>query len=65
MVRFTMLKLLTPHEVCKELGVCRRTLRRYEEAGLIAPVKLNQRKFLYLREDIEAMLQKFKAGRAA
>jgi predicted site-specific integrase-resolvase len=60
-----MNQTLSSTDTCEYLQVCRRTLKRYEDAGLLAPVKLNKRKFLFLKEDIDAMLEKFKSGRAA
>ena len=59
-----MIKLIKPEDLCKMLGVCRRTLARYEEQGLIHPVKLNARVFRYDPEDVATMIQNLK-GKAA
>lgn len=59
-----MKKLLAPKVVCDSLGVCRRSLARYEQQGLIRPIKINSRVFRYDPEDIEALVEKLK-GEAA
>ena len=55
---------MKPAELCHELGICRRTLARYEDQGLIKPIKFNARVFRYDLVDVEAMLLKLK-GEAA
>ena len=56
--------LLKPEDLCNMLGVCRRTLARYEEQELIKPLRINARVFRYDPEDVAAMLQALK-GKAA
>ena len=56
--------LITPEDLCRSLGVCRRTLARWEEQGLIRSVKINARVLRYDPEDVEAMIENFK-GKAA
>ena len=52
-----MTKLLKPEDVCEGLGICRRTLARYEDQNLIKP-------FRYDPEDVAAMIENLK-GKAA
>jgi len=59
-----MSKLLKPEDLCDMLGVCRRTLTRWEEQGLIRSIKVNARVFRYDPEDVEAMILTLK-GEAA
>ena len=56
--------LLTPKEVCSYLGICRRSLSRWEDKKLIQPIKVNDRVFRYDPEDVAAMIEKLK-GQAA
>jgi predicted site-specific integrase-resolvase len=56
--------VMKPAELCEELGICRRTLARYEDQGLIRPIKFNARVFRYDLADVEVMLLKLK-GEAA
>jgi len=57
-------QLLKPEELCEILSVCRRTLSRWEEQGLIRSVKVNARVFRYDPEDIETLIENLK-GKAA
>lgn len=50
------LGLMKPTDLCQELGVCRKTLSRYEDLGYIKPIKINSRCFRYKMQDIEALL---------
>jgi predicted site-specific integrase-resolvase len=59
-----MKKLVKPEDICETLGVCRRTLSRWEDQGLIRPIKVNARVFRYDPEDVEAMILTLK-GEAA
>lgn len=59
-----MKKLLKPEDVCEGLGICRRTLARYEDQNLIKPIRINARVFRYDPEDVAAMIDNLK-GRAA
>jgi len=59
-----MSKLIKPDDLCEILGVCRRTLSRWEEQGLIRSIKINARVFRYDPEDVEAMIENLK-GKAA
>jgi predicted site-specific integrase-resolvase len=59
-----MKSLIKPKDLCKSIGVCRRTLARYEEQGLIRSVKLNARVFRYDPKDVEVMIENLK-GKAA
>mgnify|MGYP003715913115 CR=1 FL=1 len=54
--------LLSRTEVCAELGISKRTLRRYELAGMVSSVRLSKRSIRYRRQDIEQMLNRFTAG---
>ena len=54
--------LLNPKQLCEMLGLSRRTLSRYEAAGLLHPIKLNRRVIRYAQSDVDDMLQKFKMG---
>lgn len=56
--------LIKPDDLCEMLGVCRRTLSRWEEQGLIRSLKINARVFRYDPEDVEAMIENLK-GKAA
>ena len=56
-----MNKLLKPEEVCEGLGICRRTLARYEDQDLIKPIKVNARVFRYDPADVAAMINNLKA----
>jgi len=59
------LNLLTPAELSNELGVCRRTLRRWEKAGMLPSICLNKRVVRFRRCDVETMLERFSVeGRA-
>jgi predicted DNA-binding transcriptional regulator AlpA len=58
-------KLLDAKQLGAMLGLSRRTLTRYEEAGMLHPVKLNKRVIRYRLADVDAMLEKFQGGRAA
>jgi predicted site-specific integrase-resolvase len=51
-----MKKLVKPEDICETLGVCRRTLSRWEDQGLIRSIKVNARVFRYDPEDVEAMI---------
>lgn len=55
-----LLKLVKPAELCEALGVCRKTLTRYEEQGLIRPVKINGRVFRYDPEEIGRLIENLK-----
>jgi predicted site-specific integrase-resolvase len=57
-------KLIKPDDLCEMLGVCRRTLTRYEDQGLIRSIKLNARVFRFCPEDVEAMIENLR-GKAA
>lgn len=57
------LNILTPTELMKELGVSRRTLRRWQLAGMLPAIVLNPRVVRYRRCDVEAMLERFTTGR--
>ena len=59
------LGLLKPAELCQELGVCRKTLTRYEDAGFITPVKLNSRTFRYRMADISALFDRLQGKAVA
>ena len=56
MKQMNKLGLLKPTDLCQELGVCRKTLSRYEDLGYIRPIKINSRCFRYKMQDIEALL---------
>ncbi len=51
-------------QVCRELGICAKTLQNYEERGLIASVRTAGNWRLYNPEDV-ARLKKEMATRAA
>jgi predicted site-specific integrase-resolvase len=53
-------ELLNPKELGDVLGVSRKSIRRYELAGLLNPIKINQRVIRYAYSDIQKMLSKFK-----
>ncbi|WP_425609251.1 helix-turn-helix transcriptional regulator [Thalassobacterium sedimentorum] len=57
------LNLFTPEELMKELGVSRRTLRRYELAGMIPAIHLSKRCIRFRRCDVESMLDRFTYSR--
>ncbi len=46
---------MTPQEVAEHFGVDKRTLRRWEEAGVIKGVRFNSRVLRYRREDVEQL----------
>lgn len=54
--------LLKPNEVCDALRVCRKTLTRYENLGLIQPIRLNQRVFRYRTQDVELLIETLQKG---
>ncbi len=54
--------LLSPKQLGDMLQVSRRTLARYETAGLLHPIKLNKRVIRYALSDVDQMLEKFKMG---
>jgi predicted site-specific integrase-resolvase len=56
---------MKPAELCQELGVCRRTLTRYEEQGFITPVKFNSRSFRYRMADISALFDRLQGKAVA
>jgi predicted site-specific integrase-resolvase len=53
-------ELLTPKQLGDMLGVSRKSIRRYELAGLLNPIKINKRVIRYATSDINRMLSKFK-----
>ena len=53
-------ELLNPKQLGDMLGVSRKSIRRYELAGLLNPIKLNKRVIRYASSDIQKMLSKFK-----
>jgi len=59
-----MKKLLTPKELGDALGVCRRTITRWEDRGLIQSIKMNARVFRFDPDDVDALVENLK-GRAA
>ena len=61
---FKQRDLLSSKEVSEILGLSRRTLARYEEQGILKPVKLNSRVIRYYRNEIEDMLANLKKGAA-
>ena len=52
-------KLITPHKLGEILGVSRRTLRRYEIAGILNPVKINQRVVRFTEENVDQLIEQF------
>ncbi|MGH2479845.1 MAG: helix-turn-helix domain-containing protein [Ktedonobacteraceae bacterium] len=53
-----MIELLTTEEAAQVLGVCRRTIKRWEDRGGLHPVIATPRTVRYRREDVEAMREK-------
>lgn len=47
--------LITPREAMRRLGVTRKTLLRYEDAGQLVPVKLPSGHRRYRDEDVQAI----------
>ena len=52
-MKLTGKKLIKRSEAADLLGVGARTLRRYETAGLLTPIKPNCRLVLYCLDDVE------------
>ena len=50
---------LTPAETCKELGITRATLTRYDRAGLLPKYKIGG-KCWYMKADVKAFISKSK-----
>ena len=47
---------LLPSQACKELGICRRTLLKFESRGVLRPKKLEPLGWrVYRRSDVEAL----------
>jgi len=53
------IQLLSRRDAANLLRVDPRTIRRYECAGLIKPIRLNCRVTRYLREDIEKLVANY------
>lgn len=47
-------KLISTKEACEILGVCSMTLRRYEQKGLLTPIRYTPRKIRWDQDEIEA-----------
>lgn len=58
------IELLKPSQVCEFLCICRKTLTRYENRGLIKAIKFNSRVFRYDPDDVSEMVEKHKKGAA-
>lgn len=52
-------RIYTPKEFGELLGVSRRTLRRYELAGIVNPVKINKRVVRFTQRDVDQLIQQF------
>jgi excisionase family DNA binding protein len=50
-------KLLTRQEVATALRVHTRTLARWEEKGLIKPLKFSARSIRYRQEDVDRLIE--------
>ena len=56
-------ELMTRRQVAGVLGTCPRTIRNYQLAGALPPIKLaNRRLIRYKREDVESLLDKSAAS---
>lgn len=42
-------------EALAELGICRRTLSRWEDSGFISPYRRNSRSLFWLKEDVRKL----------
>ncbi len=51
-------RLMKPNEVAEKVGVCRRTLYSWANAGLIPSVKIARGSRRFVRSEIEAWVQK-------
>tara|TARA_E500000178_G_scaffold232824_1_gene229304 strand:+ start:1907 stop:2089 length:183 start_codon:yes stop_codon:yes gene_type:complete len=51
------INLMKPAEVCKALGVSKKTLLKYKDAGKLRVVMINSRTFRYYAEDVQAMIE--------
>ena len=49
-------ELLTPRETAKALSISTRTLSRWEEAGLLHPIRLTSRVVRYSLADIKRLI---------
>lgn len=49
--------LLTPREAADLLKVCRRTMLRLVDRGVIIPVKLGKRNWRYRKSDVEKLAE--------
>ena len=49
---------LSLNEVARALHVCSRTVTRYREDGKLNGIRLSARKFIYLRRDVEKLLNR-------
>ena len=49
--------LLKPREGCEALGVGKKTLLKYKDAGKLRVVMINSRTFRYYAEDVQAMIE--------
>jgi predicted DNA-binding transcriptional regulator AlpA len=45
--------LITTKEACEILGICRLTLSRYVDHGMLAPIRYTKRKIRWDRDEIE------------
>jgi DNA-binding transcriptional MerR regulator len=59
-----MKKLYTPKDLMEIFGKCRKTISRYEQQGLLKPIKVNSRVFLYDPDEVEELFDNLK-GKAA
>lgn len=51
------MKTLTPRAAAEQLGISERTIPYYVKRGLLTPIRLNQRKFLYKQSQIDRLLR--------
>lgn len=51
------INLMKPAEVCEALGVGKKTLLKYKDAGKLRVVMINSRTFRYYAEDVQAMIE--------
>ena len=49
-------QVVSRHQAATALGVCKHTVRRWELAGLIVPIRINARLLRYRVTDIERLL---------
>lgn len=47
---------IMPKEAAEMLGVCRRSLTRYEKKGILTPIRISSKKIRYDLNEVEALL---------